>query len=585
MSHPNGHTGFNMNTENPWHPVHKALQILQVHPALKSLLIQGELGYGKSTILHQTPAYFPQLPSNKIPAHLQLEACQEQIDWSRSLQQKHAIMQPGILTKISESLVLMDDIQRMDSLVLRMILQSFQNPFCHGKLVASILFNPQEDNIRLSPSLYDLFDLCITLSFHPTHTPFPTISSPLSIPYSETNVDTKPWLEKTCQEVTKAGCPGHRAEKVWLQTAESLALCDNQSAIHKHHWEQARFFAVEHREIQNQIENDLEQKTQQPLPENPSDWEKPSNTPQTSEQKDSSQAKDFSSETAQCQNIPMPPLQPWLGTLNLQSLHDAIRAQALRGKRSWKKVKQNRSQQNKHNSPVIGSQPTPNPRDPHWPATLRQALPWQHLRGRQAESPLQIHAQDWRDKKRQHSLSVAHVLVIDASGSMGGSQRLHLGQALFQELLDTAYPHKERVALLVFTQEALKIQVALGSRWNQAQETMKDLSCRGRSPLHHMINACADYAQNIDKQHHEGMPNWIILSDFRPNFSKKHKQVLGSQRESPIEALLQSCRNFAKIAHPKIILDAETGPLRLGLAQQAAQAMKAQYFHLNDFEE
>lgn len=508
--------------------------------APKTLLLYGTVGCGKSTLLRKIPSYFPTLPVLRLPAHIQANQFVPQMDWAASYREKRLIYKESLESQWNHSLVLVDDIHRMDRGALSILLRHFEDSNATGLFIATCL-NPLE----LGENIADRF----TWSYQVHHAMLNPIQN--SFIHNWTLPALGEWPEYIVKECQKNGFHSHRAEVAWVKGA-LLFAAEQGDAITLAHLEQTRLLALGHR-TSFPVRSD---KTQ---------------LPQTGE----THSSQGSGTHSPCRSRTMPPLKPYEGRILLDPLVECLRPHSGIGK----KMGRHKSYQKEASpSPSIGYRSAQNWNDLHWPATLRHAVVRSFIHGSNNKNGIRIHQQDCQQHIRKMKQGVSHILVLDGSGSMHAPQRMALGRALFSKLVSMAYPRKEKVAVMVFRNEKLELVVPLGSRWALADKLLNEMECKGRSPLHHLFSECALYAQKIDKMPRVGMPHWIILSDFRPNGGGESYPGSSSRK-----SMLQACADFAKVPHPKIILNAEEGTVRMGLAQTVASILHAPCLSLNQF--
>ena len=71
-------------------------------------------------------------------------------------------------------------------------------------------------------------------------------------------------------------------------------------------------------------------------------------------------------------------------------------------------------------------------------------------RGAGTEEPLEVRPEDLRHALRQRTVGNLVVLAVDASGSMGATNRLAAARGAALSLLHDAYQRRDRVALVSF---------------------------------------------------------------------------------------------------------------------------------------
>lgn len=192
-------------------------------------------------------------------------------------------------------------------------------------------------------------------------------------------------------------------------------------------------------------------------------------------------------------------------------------------------------------------------------ATLRAAA------GRQAGETgvrlgrprLRVMPQDFRVPIRQGTTERLYLFVVDASGSMAAKRRMEVTKGLLIGLLETAYRKRDRVALLTFAGTSPHLALAPTRSVRRAQRLLHALPVGGRTPMADALQQVRQMALRARRITRELEQAIVVVSDGRSNVSRRGID--------PLEAVT---REFMLLAHadlPVILLDAEEGPIRLGL--------------------
>ena len=163
------------------------------------------------------------------------------------------------------------------------------------------------------------------------------------------------------------------------------------------------------------------------------------------------------------------------------------------------------------------------------------------------------------------------LFVVDASGSMAAQQRMEAVKGAVLSLLTDAYQQRDEVAVISFRGEQASILLAPTRSVEQAELALRELPTGGRTPLSHALQLALDILEKTETRH--APPLLIVLSDGKAN-------VALQENGDPWRETLALADLIAERAIPALVLDTETGFLRLGRAYQLSQAMGAEYLTL-----
>jgi magnesium chelatase subunit D len=140
-------------------------------------------------------------------------------------------------------------------------------------------------------------------------------------------------------------------------------------------------------------------------------------------------------------------------------------------------------------------------------------------------------------------------------------------------LLTDAYQQRDEVAVISFRGEKASILLAPTRSVEQAELALRELPTGGRTPLSHALQLALDMLEQSHARH--APPLLIVLSDGKVN-------VAVQENGDPWRETLALAGLIAERAIPALVLDTETGYLRLGRANQLSQAMGAEYLTLEE---
>jgi magnesium chelatase subunit D len=150
------------------------------------------------------------------------------------------------------------------------------------------------------------------------------------------------------------------------------------------------------------------------------------------------------------------------------------------------------------------------------------------------------------------------VLVVDASGSMGARRRMARVKGALLAMLEEAYRGRDRVALIAFRDSRAELLARPGLPLDAVARVIAELPTGGRTPLAAGLDAAAMLVQRERRREPGRRALAVVLTDGR---------AVGD----PAEAARAAAR-LGALADGVWVVDAEEGPVRLGLAGALARA-------------
>lgn len=192
-------------------------------------------------------------------------------------------------------------------------------------------------------------------------------------------------------------------------------------------------------------------------------------------------------------------------------------------------------------------------------ATLRSAV----LRDPTAA---QVTRADLHQQIRTGSSANLILLAVDASGSMAAQRRMQAVKGAVLALLTDAYQRRDEVAVIAFRGDRATLLLPPTRSVDRAEQDLRELPTGGRTPLPHALCTALELLQRRGAQ--AAAPLLVVLSDGRAN-------VALTEGGDPWRDTLALAGQLAAQGIAALVLDTETGYLRLGRAGQLAQALGA----------
>ncbi|MCX5335132.1 putative cobaltochelatase [Streptomyces sp. NBC_00140] len=194
----------------------------------------------------------------------------------------------------------------------------------------------------------------------------------------------------------------------------------------------------------------------------------------------------------------------------------------------------------------------------HLAATVQAAAPHQRARGRSGPG-LVLRRDDLRQATREGREGNLVLFVVDASGSMAARQRMSAVKGAVVSLLLDAYQRRDKVGLVTFRGSAADVALPPTSSVDAAAARLETLPTGGRTPL----------ASGLLKAHEV-----LRVERLRDPARRALVVVVTDGRATggpePVALASRAARLFAAEGVASVVVDCESGPVRLGLAGQLA---------------
>ena len=204
-------------------------------------------------------------------------------------------------------------------------------------------------------------------------------------------------------------------------------------------------------------------------------------------------------------------------------------------------------------------------------ATIRAAAPYQVSRNKNGLA-IAIRESDIREKVRQRKYANLLVFVVDASGSMGASQRMTETKGAILSLLKDAYVKRDKVCLIAFRGNDAQVLLPPTRSVDRGVRLLETMAVGGRTPLNHGIAKGMQVIQSELKKNPGVLPHMVMITDGKGNVSIDN--TLKPKQE--LMEISEKLRAFPYIN--TMVLDIERkGAMSFGIAKEMALRMGASY--------
>lgn len=194
----------------------------------------------------------------------------------------------------------------------------------------------------------------------------------------------------------------------------------------------------------------------------------------------------------------------------------------------------------------------------HLAATVHAAAPHQRARGRSGRG-LVVRRDDLRQAAREGREGNLVLFVVDASGSMAARQRMSAVKGAVLSLLLDAYQRRDKVGLVTFRGSAADVALPPTSSVDAAAARLESLPTGGRTPLAVGLLKAHDVLRVERLRDPARRALVVVVTDGRATGGPE-----------PVALASRAARLFAAEGVASVVVDCESGPVRLGLAGRLA---------------
>jgi magnesium chelatase subunit D len=222
----------------------------------------------------------------------------------------------------------------------------------------------------------------------------------------------------------------------------------------------------------------------------------------------------------------------------------------------------------------------------HLAATLLAAAPHQRARGHHAGPGWQLRRDDLRQARVEGREGNLVLFVVDASGSMAARSRMSAVTGAVLSLLLDAYQRRDKVGLVTFRGDAAEVALPPTSSVEAGAARIAALPTGGRTPLAAGLLRAAEVLRVEKLRDPRRRPLLVLLTDGRATSADLGRPA-GRQAPTteatalrPLEAAYRAASELHGVA--AVVVDCESGPVRLGLAVTLGEALNAVTIQLGD---
>ncbi|MGP4004758.1 VWA domain-containing protein, partial [Streptomyces sp. 8N706] len=225
----------------------------------------------------------------------------------------------------------------------------------------------------------------------------------------------------------------------------------------------------------------------------------------------------------------------------------------------------------------------------HLAATVQAAAPYQHARGRRGPG-LVVRRDDLRQAVREGREGNLVLFVVDASGSMAARQRMGAVKGAVLSLLLDAYQRRDKVGLVTFRGTDAELALPPTSSVEAGAARLESLPTGGRTPLAAGLLKAHEALRVERLRDPSRRPLLVVVTDGRATASRAGRRAApgagaagragaggaaggagAGQQGEPVALASRAARLLASEGTASVVVDCESGPVRLGLAGALAR--------------
>ncbi|MGW2178755.1 putative cobaltochelatase [Streptomyces sp. NPDC001732] len=197
----------------------------------------------------------------------------------------------------------------------------------------------------------------------------------------------------------------------------------------------------------------------------------------------------------------------------------------------------------------------------HLTATVLAAAPHQRARGRSGPG-LVVRRDDLRQATREGREGNLVLFVVDASGSMAARQRMSAVKGAVLSLLLDAYQRRDKVGLVTFRGREAEVALPPTSSVDAAAARLELLPTGGRTPVAAGLLKAHEVLRVERLRDPSRRPLLVVVTDGR-----------ATGGPDPVALASRAARLHEAQGVASVVVDCESGPVRLGLAGVLAREL------------
>lgn len=592
----------------------KAIILNIINPKIGGVLLSGEKGTGKSTMVRGIADILTDIKVVEIPLNITEDRLVGGIDFEKTIKTGKKSYQSGALKEADKNILYIDEVNLLGEHIVNVIIEVCsqginrveREGITHIESSEFILIgsmNPEEGELK--NSFLEKFGIFVQLDgskyiderieIIKRRIDFERNSIEFRKKYKNeqkiivSKIKTARNLLSQIQVgdeiinlavkmVVESGAQGNSSEKILIETAKAIAVYDGRRYINIEDIKEATQFVLLHRArekdktVQNEKQtenNELDNKNMEDnkndknndsdlnYPKNNNNFDKNNNEDNYENDNKNNEKENNERDISVGELFKVKPIEL-----------DEFRQKRVIGSGKRCKTKSD-TRKGRYVKNII---PKGKINDIAFDATVRAAAPYQKILKRENVS-IVIKREHLREKVREKRVGTSILFTVDASGSMGANDRMIAVKGAVVSLLKDAYEKRDRVGVVAFRKDIAVELLPITRSVELANKKLEKLVVGGRTPILKGLEKAYILLQNEVRKNKDAIPVLILVTDGKIN-SKKD--------ENRVEQVFNFCKKIKNSGIKSLVIDSEEGRIKLEMAKEICKHLNGRYYKLED---
>lgn len=593
----------------------KAILLSIINPKIGGVLLSGEKGTGKTTLIRGLSQLDSKIEVINVPLNITEDRLLGGIDFEKTLSSGKRVSNSGLLKRANKNILYIDEINLLGDYLLNSIFEVNSQKINlveregvsieeESDFILIGSMNPEEGTLR--NQFLEKFGLYVNLKGSEY------LEERVEIVKRRLNFekDKEKFIKKYEREgkflkeklilskkliknieigqelinlamkiVLESNVSGNNVEYILLETSKAIAAYNGRDYINIEDLKEASKFVLSHRINKNQEQkqesknseaenNSQNENTNTPSSNTKETTDKDSSTNELNSESNSENDK-FDDENAN--NFENQDRNYSIGEIfkvKKIDFGDLKREKVLGSGKRCKTI--SNSLKGRYIKSII---PKGKVKDLAFDATLRAAAPYQKLLEKNGMAVV-IKKEHIREKIREKRVGTSILFTVDASGSMGANERMKEVKGAIFSLLKDAYEKRDRIGLVAFRKDSAEELLPMTRSIELANKKLQNLPVGGKTPLHKGLEKSYTILQNEKKKNKNIVPVLVLVTDGKISTKENSENIFTN--------LLKFCEHIKETKIKVIVIDSEKGRIKLNMAKDISEKLGGKYYRLED---